>query len=983
MRLSSLPAILAAAAFFLAPVRAGAQERAQVYREAVNLYENGIYEHARTLFESLEDPLGDAYALLCAIRSRSSDYPDLLKTYEARYPESVLSSAIHFEIGQHLFDSGEYEAAAGHYAMVNEGRLQSSQLAEYCYKSGYCAAVAGKTAEAREWMTRVESMPGSRLAAAASYQLGYLDYSEKSFGSALDWFSRASSDSRFGPLAEYYILECRFMEKDYAYVTENGPGMLETVPAERRQRLSRIISESYMVLGDEHKALEFYNMEGEPEELSRADLFHAGSVKFAVQDYAGAIASFSRMESRIDSLGQVANYNLGWSYIQTGNKVAAADAFKDAAEVGYDASIQADAFFNHAKLCFDLNGDTSVFGAYLQQYPQTARKEQIYNYMAIAALNSRDYAAAIEAYSNIEELDEGQKLNYTKANYLRAGQLLSGGSWADASRCFQAASFHLPKEDPLWQLSRYWLAETSFAGGDYAKAATIYNELYNLSALDGRPEGALLPYNIGCSLFNQKKYDGASKWFDKYIADKDAFSRKDAMLRRADCDFARHDYVAAVRNYGKVLDEFNEPDDIYPYYQQALAYGLSGDRMSKVSVLSRVQGASSDAAMYPEAMYELGRAYMDIDKNSLAAGIFSRLASSTSDRTWVARAMIGEGMAYRNMKNYDQALARYKGVVSLMPGSEYSEEALMAINSIYQTTNQPEKYLEYIESNGIPVGKTAAERESVYFNTAEQIYLSGNYKRASEALLKYLGDYPLAEKRGDAWFYLADSNRGLGNKEKACEAYLAAVNELKEGPFAESAALNYARISYELEHYADSYSGYGTLLEIAKMDENRLAARRGRMKAAFAGRSYEEAIAAAREFRSTQPSVDDEREADYVEARSLLATSRRDEAFRLFEKLAQQPSTPEGAESAYMLIRNHCDSGEYDKVEKAAFDFAGKCGEQSYWLAKAYIVLGEAFAAKGNPAQARATWESIRDGYHPGPEGDDILETVNQKLATL
>ena len=396
------------------------------------------------------------------------------------------------------------------------------------------------------------------------------------------------------------------------------------------------------------------------------------------------------------------------------------------------------------------------------------------------------------------------------------------------------------------QLSRYWLAESSYRSGNFSYAAGIYNELYNLSALRGMQEGAMLPYNLAYSYFSEAKYESAAKWFDVYITSRDPFSREDALTRRADCDFARRNYKAAVNSYQKVINEFSSPDHIYPYYQQGLAYGLSGDKQSKVKVLANVKKASADAPMYSEAMYELGRAYMDIDRNLEAVSCFEKLKSSTSDNTYVAKAMIGEGMAYRNMKEYDKALHQYEQVVNVMPGSEYSEEALLAINSIYQTTRQPEKYIEYMETNNLTVGKTAAEKEMIYFNTAEQVYLAGNYSQALVSLRKYLDDYPGGAKAGDATFYLAESYRALGDKERACEYYKQVPRYLRDGSFAEMAALHYANLSFELERFEDAYSGYSTLANVAMMEVNKGVARAGKMRSAYRARRYEDAIAAYR-----------------------------------------------------------------------------------------------------------------------------------------
>ena len=65
------------------------------------------------------------------------------------------------------------------------------------------------------------------------------------------------------------------------------------------------------------------------------------------------------------------------------------------------------------------------------------------------------------------------------------------------------------------------------------------------------------------------------------------------------------------------------------------------------------------------------------------------------------------------------------------------------------------------------------------------------------------------------------------------------------------------------------------------------------------------------------------------------------------------------------------------------YSFSQKAGDQSYWLARAYIVLGDAFAERGQYAQAKATFESIRDGYEPERGTDDVAESVKMRLERL
>lgn len=973
------------AAFLLAAPLADAQDLSRKFSEALDLYANGAYGRARTLFEDLGDELSRGYATLCAIKANTPDYKELINRYLSSCPHSVLIPDIHFEYAQNLFDDGEYSMASLEYAQAAPGTFSSSKLSEYNFKRGYCAFSQGDYPSARKYFDEVEGAPASVYTAPARYAQGYMDYAAGHFGKAEKWFRQSVRDKRFEDLSQYYLLECRFNDKDYDYVLENGPQMMDRLPSERAGRLARLLSESYLVKGDKEKAYEYLQKENAADgERSRSDFFHAGSVLYAMGEYRGAITNFEKMQPRSDSLGQVAGYNLAYAYIQTRDKVSAAKAFKAAADAAFDPSLQEDAFFNYSKLAFDLNNDSRPFREYLDKYPATAKKEQIYDYMAIAALRNKDFAGAIDAYSNIEALDPPQQANFVKANYLRANQLISGGSWRDAIPFLKAAGFYLPKTDRFNQLTRYWLAEAYSNTEDFAGAESLYTNLYNTSALRGMQEGALVPYNLAYCYYNSGNFDSAAKWFDLYVSSRDAYAREDALVRRADCDFARRNYRSAISAYQKALDEFPNPDKIYPYYQQALAYGLAGDRNTKIRVLSTVKKADPSSPLYAEALYELGRSYMDMDSNAEAVETFEQLRRSSGDNTYMAKALIGKGMAYRNAKQYPEALAEYKKVVGLLPGSEYSEEAMLAINSIYQTTGEPEKYLEYIEENKLGAGKSAAEREEIWFNTAEQVYLGGNYSQAVLSLQKYLNDFPNGGKKGDALFYLGESYRKLGDKEKAAECYAGVAAHLQRGSFAENAAMGYAAVSYELERFAEAYEGYCRLEQIAMMDENKTAAAMGKMRSAYRARQYDNAISAAEQLRR-DPSVTPElsREADYLSAKSCLALSRRDEALRLFEGLAARPSTAEGAEASYMLVQNLFDSGKFSEMESRVYDFATKCGNQSYWLARCYIVLGDSFLEKGNAAQAKATWESIRSGYVPAEGGDDILETVNDRLSNL
>ena len=205
-----------------------------------------------------------------------------------------------------------------------------------------------------------------------------------------------------------------------------------------------------------------------------------------------------------------------------------------------------------------------------------------------------------------------------------------------------------------------------------------------------------------------------------------------------------------------------------------------------------------------------------------------------------------------------------------------------------------------------------------------------------------------------------------------------------DGALAESALLQFATLNYDLGSYAKAYNAYIRLRDGAKLEANRKTALVGLMRSAYRARQWEDALQDAQtvmEAEKENPAL--LREARYVRAKSFLSTSRRDKALEEFRILAQQPSTDEGAEAAYLLIQDQYDRGQFDGIQEKVYSFSEKAAGQNYWLAKAFIVLGDTFAEQGNRAQAKATFESIRSGYTSSGPQDDVLDQVELRLHKL
>lgn len=968
------------------------------FRDILKLQKRGVQNRASLLYSGLSRDVRssepEGYAILCDICLNMDSYEMRMEEFIKNNPHSILVPQLRFAHALNLFEAQDYITAAEVFAQIPVVQLSDKQLDEYLFKKAYCELEKGDADRALLQFMDMVGRPESDYSAPVRYSIAYINYRKGNIVEAMEWFEKSSADSRFAEISAYYIMECRFIQKDYKYVTRNASKVYKQVLDERKPYLARIISESYLVQGDADNARKYYDLaiNATNNKNTRDDWFYSGSVLYAVKDYKGAIESYNMMESRTDSIGQIANYHLGYSYIQTKNKVAALEAFKEAVQSDFNPAITQDAYFNWAKLAFDVNkGNTSIFYDYMGKYPNREKDDQIYNYIAVASLYDRNYAAAIDAYGEVDMMDERMKRNYMKANYLRAEQLIRSGSYSSAIVCLNSARYYSNQlgYTRLNQMTRYWLAESYYRLDRYQESRDELVELYEESALYNLPESHLITYNIAYCYFKEENYRDAQTWFKRYLEEDSVIYKKEALERTADCCFVLKEYENAAKYYDSLLAEYLDVNDIWPYWRSAISHGLIEEEeeedRQKVDLLRNVLKADPSARFYADALCELGRTYVMMEQDAKAEECFKMLADSDKikDENWVARAYIELGSLSRNQSKFNEALDYYKYVVEKIPLSDRVEDALAAIESIYMTRNNPVAFLEYIESVGRGEMISDAEKENMIFNAAEQVYMTENYERALVVLHTYLEKYPFGTYAYKAEFYTAESHRLLGDYEQAC-AFYAKVIDRGEASYVSQSMAAYSDLSYRLENWEDAYGGYSALYSKSSKDSDKRKALLGMMRSAFRWSNWNESLNAS-ELVLGNAAYDSnvKREASYIKAKSLMAVSRRDEALAELTVLAKDVRDQYGAEAAYLLILDSYDNGDFAAVEEKVFAFAETGTRYPYWMAKSFIVLGDAYVDMNEIEQAKATYESVRDGYQPTSQDDDVLDNVRVRLSKL
>jgi tetratricopeptide (TPR) repeat protein len=123
------------------------------------------------------------------------------------------------------------------------------------------------------------------------------------------------------------------------------------------------------------------------------------------------------------------------------------------------------------------------------------------------------------------------------------------------------------------------------------------------------------------------------------------------------------------------------------------------------------------------------------------------------------------------------------------------------------------------------------------------------------------------------------------------------------------------------------------------------------------------------------------RKAKFERAKAEQARGNRSVAVDIYHALRKNVANVEGAESAYRVIEMAYNGGNYSEAEELVYEFAAKNTPHQRWLAKSFLLLGDIYVIRGNLFQARATYQSVVDGYTN--KSDGIVAEAKARVESL
>jgi len=961
------------------------------YDQAIDLYNKAKYGSAQVMFDELAtgeksniQAGSEYYAAMCAAQLFHPDATVRFEKFIETYPQNAQVNDANFELGKLQLINKDYRKALESFDKVDRFELSPEQQNEYYFKTGYANFKTDNLKKARENFALLTEKP-NKYNIPANYYYAHIAYSEKNYETALKHFERVATDETFRDVVNYYIVQIYALQGRYDELLTKSLPLLQMGADKKTAEIARLTADAYFHQGDYKTSLKYFNqyLDSKPTSVSPIDNYEIAFANYKNGNYAQAIKYFQLVATTQDSLSQNAYYHLGDCYIKTNQKRFAFNAFNSAFKIKADPALTEEALFNYAKLAVELsynpyNEAVNAIQEYLNKYPESARRDEFYGYLADLYLLTKNYKSALTSIQHIKKRSTRLDAAYQKIAYYRGIEMFNETDY-DGSILLFAQAHELTTDNSIKALSSYWSGEAYYRTARWDKAVEAFNKFQVTPGAMSLPMFNKANYNIGYCYFKKKDYTKAAGGFRKYLAEKktDIKLAGDANLRLGDCFFMTKDYATAIEYYQKaVTARVNDAD--YAMFQAGISYGVQGDMENKIATLRKMLTSYSKSTYTDDALYEIGLTYNVLNRDNDALTYFQRVVKEFPNSSYVKKSLLKTGLIFFNQNRDQEALATLKRVAKDYPGTPESKEALGSVKSIYVEMNQVDEYVDFTKQ--VPEADISrTEQDSLTYIAAENQYMNGNCDKAIDGFTKYISKFPEGSFIIEANFYKAECDYRAQRFDKAMKSYEFIMSQ-QRSRFTSNSASRAAQINHQRNNYEAALDNYIRLEENADQPGMIINAVSGQMQCNYALKRYGLAIQSAQKLLTLDKLPQNlSTEAHITIARSAYTLANTELARREFEETLKLTKNEMAAEAQYMLAQLEFENAEYDACEKSVFSLSEDYASYDYWVAKGFLLLSDVYLKKGNTFQAKQTLQSIIDNY----EGKDLVAIAREKLAAI
>lgn len=957
------------------------------YQNALTLYNNKQYKAAQNQFSKLEKSATNEsvkadcayYIANAAIRLNQQGAEQLMEDFVVNYPTSTKRNNAFKEVGTYFFEIGRYPQAMKWFDKVEERNLSYAERETLYFQKAYTYFQTKRTTEAARYFNRITT--SKEYGSQAKYYLGYMAYEGDDYDEANEYFEGISQDDRLSENLSYFQADMNFKLGNFEEAIRLGKEQFGKSNPREKSELSKIIGESYFNLQEYEAAIPYLSeYRGARGRWNNTDYYQLGYAYYKQNDFENAIAEFNKIIDGRNAVAQNAYYHLGDSYLKQAKKQQALNAFKNASEMNFSAQIQEDAFYNYAKLSYEIgNAYTSVpqvLTSFLEKYPQTNNKSEIEDLLIDSYISSRNYKAALDLLENNKSF--GNRLAYQKVAFLRGLELFEANNYADAKTHFNK-SLKEPRNTNYTARATFWKAESDFQLGDFNQALIGFKQFQQLPDNANTPEAKNSSYHLAYTHFKTKNYVEAITAFQNFLSQSgvDKLRQKDAYLRLADSYFVTSQYWPAMESYNKII-AIGGTDADYAAFQKAISYGFVERTETKLDELTAFNDRYPNSSYRDVALYELGNTQLALNKNTEAIAAYDKLVNNFSRSSYLPRALLKKALILNNTEQLDESLTVFKRVASNFPSSPEAIQAVSSAKLIYIDLGKVDEYARWVQTLDF-VEVADAEFDQASFTAAENRYLQ-NDDQALGLLEKYISDFPNGIHSLQANFYLAELYFSGNQKDKAIANYTFVVSK-EHNEFTEQALVRVSQIYLEKNDFSKAIPMLERLENESTRSQNTIFAQSNLMKAYYEGENYSQAVVYAEKvLDAANAETRAKNDAHNIIARSAMKTGDEDKAKNAYAEVQKTATGAMAAEAlyyqAYFENKSNSFQASNATVQKLAKDYS----VYKNWGGKGLILMAKNFYALKDAFQATYILENVISNFSDFPE---IVSQANTELNTI
>ncbi len=964
----------------------------RLYRDALDLYDKEKYAAAQKKFEEFialkNDPLAERsvnseyYAGLCAMNLYHKDAEYRLEKFVLDHPASAKAKRAYFELANHSYVRRNYRKAIEWFEKTNPRDLAPKEREEYNFKRGHTHFEQDQYSEARTYLTQVKDGT-SEFQRPALYYYSHIVYSEGQFETALVGFKALEKDPDFKPIAPYYITQILYKQQRYDELLEYAPAFIDSTADKNIKRLpeiSRLIGDAHYRRANYAEALpylELYHTETPKKDRSREDFFQLGYCFYQTGDFTKALSQFNESSQEDDELAQTAIYYMGDAYLRLDQKTYARSAFREASEKDFNRKIKEDALFNYARLAFELSYNPfheaiTAFERYLQEYPQSERREEAYEFLLNVYMKTRAYEKALESLDKINNKDARTKEAYQVVAFNRGVELFQSQEYDKAEGFFLKVSTY-PVNAAFNAEALFWRAELAYRKKEYNKATGLYNQF-------SKEPGAYLSefyneanYGAGYSLFNQEKYVSATTAFRKYIDQfkgDDLKKKGDALLRIGDGFYVTKDYNQAISYYQQAIQLGQQMTD-YALFQQSICYGLNGDVDKKIQGLTRLIENEVDSRYTVDSKYELAKTHLQRDNLGDARRWYEIILKEHPNSAYVKYSLLDMCLIFVKTGENNRVVEYWNRIKAEYPNDQVTIDAFNLVESVLLDQG----LMDELPPN---LGLSDRDIEARVFSSAADPAITGDCEKAIPRLEEYLRKYQPGLFAVQANYYLGSCYFDSGNTDGALNAYNYVIAQ-PTSDFTEQALVAAATINFNRQNYEQALNLYIELETLAKLDRNLLEAQIGQMRCHYRMGQKNYALEYAERVISNPNTPSDILPvAQLWKGRILKENGNLDDAYYSFVEVDKRGGA-RGAEAKFNMADIAYLKGSYKPAETEIFQLIEKYSAFDEWKYKGFLLLGDVYMGLEDYFQARTTLNTIIENV----DVDWVIKGAQERLQKL